>query len=162
MTALKDVNLYTIEKPIYTAETIIEKYQGFFLAGHSNFVRLFLLINLLLSVGCASLPFSGYGPDRQSLEDFEKRVEAAFRLQNKMTSEMMLLQDADIPKENQEVILAAEEEMRSKCGDLNEYASRDIDGLSKSFLLQRRVENSVAACESAARLLDTLINTSQR
>lgn len=126
--------------------------------------RLVLLAGVCQLNACTSYFFGKYGPDGQSLDVFEKRVEAVFRLQNKMTSELMLLQDADTPEHNQihEEIMNAEQTMQNKCSDLNEYASRDIDGLSKSLLLQRRVEQSVVACENAARLVETLIKTHQR
>lgn len=125
-------------------------------------LRYLFTFGLLLLTACSSLILGKYGPDGQSLAVFEKRVEAAFRLQNKMTSEVMLIQDAELPTQNHEAIMNAEQTMQTKCSDLNEYASRDIDGLSKSLLLQRRVEQSVVACEKAAHSMETLLNTHHR
>ncbi len=111
--------------------------------------------------GCAST-FWGYGPDRQSREDFERRVEAAFRLQNTMTSEVMVIQsDGTNPKEH-EPIIQAEQVMEKKCSYLNEYVSRDIDGQSTGFLFLRRVENSVSDCETSARKVEDLLKKHQR
>lgn len=110
-------------------------------------------------LGCA--PLLGYGPDGQTRDDFERRVEAAFRLQNQMTSEVMVLQsDGTDPKEHAPVI-QAEQFMEASCSHLNEYASRDIDGLNKSLLLLRRVENSVAACEKSAEKVKELLERHQ-
>jgi hypothetical protein len=41
--------------------------------------------------GCAVPFFGGYGANGQSREEFEHHVEEIFRLQNQMTSEVMML-----------------------------------------------------------------------
>lgn len=107
--------------------------------------------------GCMPFSMGSYGPDGQSREAFEQRVEAAFRLQNRMTSEVMVLQEGDGGAKDLEAILQAEQIMQKNCNDLNEYVSRDMDGLSKGLLLQRRVENSVFDCETAARSVEALL-----
>jgi len=114
-----------------------------------------------LTQGCA--PFwGGYGPDKQPRKDFERRVEAAFRLQNKMTSEVMMLQsDGSIANEHAPII-QAEQIMEKNCSYLNEYVSRDIDGKNKGFLLLRRVQNSVANCEKSAKNVEEFLKTHQR
>ena len=110
---------------------------------------------------CAML-LGSYGPDGQSREDFERRVEAAFRLQNRMTSEVMEIQsDRSDPKEH-EPIIQAEQMMEKNCSELNDYASREIDGKSKGIFLLRRVENSVRACETSAQKVEELLNAHQR
>ena len=113
----------------------------------------------LLITGCGHFSVLRYGPDRQSREDFERRVEAAFRLQNHMTSEVMVLQEGYTDSHN--AILQAEQVMQKKCGYLNEYASKEIDELSIGFLLLSRVEDSVADCEAAARNLEALLKNRQ-
>jgi hypothetical protein len=107
----------------------------------------------------ACMPFAlgKYGPDDQSREEFEQRVEAAFRLQNRMTSEVMVLQEGDVAAKDQEAILQAEQLMEKNCNYLNEYVSRDIDGLNKGLFLQRHVEKSVLDCETAARNVEALL-----
>lgn len=111
----------------------------------------------VLLQGCMPFSLGKYGPDEQSREEFEKRVEAAFRLQNRMTSEVMVLQDDGIGTKDQEAILQAEQLMEKNCNDLNEYVSLDIDGLSKGLLLQRRVEKSLLGCEMAAHGVEVLL-----
>jgi hypothetical protein len=120
-------------------------------------VRLISLVLLLLVQGCTPPSFWHYGPDRQSLEVFKQRVEAAFRLQNSLTSEMMLLQETEDSSNNLEPILAAEQVMQKNCSYLNEYASRDIDGEGPGLVLQHRVEQSLLDCENAAHHLRALL-----
>lgn len=115
------------------------------------------VISVLLQ-GCVPFSTWGYGPDDQSREEFEHRVEAVFRLQNRMTSEVMVLQEGDVASKDQDAILQAEQVMQKNCSDLNEYASREIDGLNKSLLLQRRVESSVVDCENSAHKVEALLN----
>jgi hypothetical protein len=114
-----------------------------------------------LTQGCAPL-WGGYGPDKQPRKDFERRVEAAFRLQNKMTSEVMMLQSDGSNAEEHEPIIQAEQIMEKNCSYLNEYVSRDIDGKNKGFLLQRRVQNSVANCEKSAKNVEEFLKKHQR
>lgn len=107
--------------------------------------------------GCVHFPAWHYGPDNQTREDFEQRVEAAFRLQNHMTSEVMVLQESSQDQKKQDAIFKAEQDMQDACGYLNEYASKEIDDLDAGFLLLNQVENSVAGCETAAHKLETLL-----
>ncbi len=114
-----------------------------------------LVIATLIS-GCAVPFFGGYGANGQSREEFERHVEEIFRLQNQMTSEvMMLLENDEIKKP--EALLQAEQHMQRVCADLNEYASRDIDGLSIGLFLSRRVEKSAIDCEHAALAIKPLL-----
>jgi len=83
-------------------------------------------------------------------------VEEIFRLQNQITSEvMMLLENDEIKKP--ETLLQAEQHMQRACADLNEYVSRDIDGLSSGLFLRRRVEKSAIDCEQAAMAIRPLL-----
>jgi hypothetical protein len=121
-------------------------------------ILMLMLISLMLS-GC-TLPFlGGYGPKGQSREEFTRYVESVFRLQNSMTSEIMLLLENDNFK-NHEALLEAEQHMQQVCGPLNEYASRDMDGLSIGLLLRRSVEKSAMDCEQAAQKVKSLLGHS--
>lgn len=114
-----------------------------------------LAIASLIS-GCAVPFLSGYGANAQSREDFEHHVEEVFRLQNQMTSEVMMLLETDEVKKP-ETLMQAEQHMQQVCADLNEYASRDMDGLSIGFFLSRRVEKSAIDCEQAALAIKPLL-----
>lgn len=106
--------------------------------------------------GCAVPFFGGYGANGQTREEFAHHVEEVFRLQNQMTSEvMMLLESGEVQKP--EALTQAEQHMQQVCADLNEYASRDIDGLSIGLFLRRRVEKSAIDCEQAALAIEALL-----
>ncbi len=106
--------------------------------------------------GC-SIPFlGGYGANGQSLEDFEHHVEEIFRLQNQMTSEVMMLMESDDGKKP-ETLIQAEQHMQQVCADLNEYVSHDIDGVSSGLFLRRRVEKTAIDCEQAALAIKPLL-----
>lgn len=107
--------------------------------------------------GCAVPFLGGYGANGQSLIEFEHHVEEVFRLQNQMTSEVMMLLESDEAKRLQ-ALMQAEQHMQQVCADLNEYVSRDIDGLSTGIFLRRRVEKSAIDCEHAAMAIKPLLN----
>lgn len=122
---------------------------------HTNFQRLIATISIIISVtGCSCLNFGKYGTNGQSKEEFVQYVEKVFRLQNKMTSEIMALSSNEEATQVDKVLLQAEQHMQKMCVDLNEYVSRDIDGLNTSFLLRRRVEKSTTDCEKAAKAVE--------
>ncbi|CAG7855951.1 hypothetical protein MCAMS1_00274 [biofilm metagenome] len=125
---------------------------------YNRYFKVVLLAISAINQGCALR----YGPDDQSREEFERRVEAAFRLQNQMTSEVMVIQTDGTDNKEHLPIIQAEQLMESNCRYLNEYASREIDGLNKSLLLLKRVENSVVDCEKSARNVDELLKIHHR
>ncbi|MGZ8162891.1 MAG: hypothetical protein ACXWTK_00955 [Methylobacter sp.] len=106
--------------------------------------------------GCVTPFFGGYGAKGQSRKEFAHYVEEVFRLQNNMTSQVMMLLESEEVK-NHDVLFRAEQQMLKICGPLNEYASRDIEGLSIGLFLQRRVEKSAVECEQAAREVKFLL-----
>lgn len=93
-----------------------------------------------------------YGEEKQSLAAFAQRVENVFKFQNSMTNAVMLLDF-----EPSEAILKVEKQMHAACEPLDEYASREIDGLSADFELQERVEQTAISCEKIAKQLQTLL-----
>jgi hypothetical protein len=114
-----------------------------------------LLIELLIS-GCSS-PLFVYGTEGRTREEFAHYVEDVFMLQNHVTSQMMILmENGDI--KSQQPIAKAEQKMQEKCSPINEYASRDIDGLNIGFTLRRQVEKSAEDCDKAAHELQYLLN----
>lgn len=104
------------------------------------------------------MPFSGrYGANGLSREEFARYVEDVFRLQNRMTSEVMMLLDTDELDGGHEDLLRAEREMHEVCASLNEYAERDIEGQSIGLFLRRRVEKSAVDCEKSAFRVEALL-----
>jgi hypothetical protein len=145
---------------LHNTQQMIKRVKNLVISRLSAWVAIAVFVGLLQ--GCTPFSIGSYGPDGQPRDEFERRVEAAFRLQNKMTSEIMLLQEGNGAIDHHEAIFQAEQVMEKDCNYLNEYVSRDIDGLSKSLLLQRRVEKSVRDCELAARKVEELLKTHQR
>ncbi|MGR9088082.1 MAG: hypothetical protein ACU841_13535 [Gammaproteobacteria bacterium] len=120
-------------------------------------MRLLLSVVFALSSGCAS-PFAGtYGVMGQSREEFEHYVEKVFRFQNEMTSEVMMLL-ANSEAGNHEQLLRSEQAMHQTCLPLNEYVSREIDGLRIPFSLRRNVAKSTVDCEHAAHEVKALLD----
>lgn len=121
-----------------------------------GFPGLPMMTVILILSGCAGPFLGGYGAKGQSKEEFTRYVESVFRLQNSMTSEIMVLQEADDTRDH-DALLQAEQRMQTACAPLNEYASRDIDGLSIGLFLRRRVEKSANECEQAAQKVQALL-----
>lgn len=121
-----------------------------------DFPGLLLMTITLMMSGCATPFFGGYGAKGQTQEEFTRYVEGVFKLQNSMTSEIMALPEIDDAK-NHDALSAAEQQMQEACGPLNEYVSRDIDGLDIGLFLRRRVEKSAIDCELAAQKVKSLL-----
>lgn len=114
---------------------------------------IYLLVAMFLS-GC-SLPF--LGAEGQSSEEFAHYVEGVFKLQNGLSSQMMALADSDEKPKNATALAKAEQTMQKECEPLNEYASRDTEGLTVDLVLKTRVAQSAKACETAAKALQALL-----
>ena len=125
-------------------------------ANLSGYPGLILMLIMLCTPGCTTPFFGGYGAKGQSREEFARYVEEVFRLQNGMTSEIMALLETDDVK-NYDALLQAEQSMQETCAPLNEYASRDSEGLNIGFFLRQRVEKSANDCEHAALKVKSLL-----
>ncbi len=121
-----------------------------------NFPVLMLMSMTLMLYGCAAPFFGGYGTKGQTKEEFTRYVEGVFRLENSMTSEIMALPETD-DAHNHGALSEAEQHMEEACAPLNEYVSRESEGLSVSFFLSRRVEKSANDCEQAAQKVKSLL-----
>lgn len=116
------------------------------------FKKSFIVVIAASLLGCNTMLLGNYGEQHQTLEAFAQRVESVFKFQNSMTNAVMLLE-----VEPSAAVLDAEQKMQSACEPLNEYASREIDGLSADFALQKRVEQTAVSCETAAQRLQSLL-----
>lgn len=115
-----------------------------------------LFIGLVLS-GCSIPFFGGYGSEGRSREEFARYVEDVFKQQNHVTSQIMILMESGDIKSPQP-LMKAEQHMQELCSPINEYASRDIDGLNIGFFLRRRVEKSAEDCDKATQEVEVLLN----
>lgn len=112
-------------------------------------------ISLILTLSGCTLPFITI--DGKNTEEFAHYVEEVFKLQNNMTSEIMTIADSDDKPKNFDTILQAEQNMQQHCEALNEYAVRDIDGLTVDLALKNRVMKSAKDCEIAAKAVQKLL-----
>lgn len=118
-----------------------------------NLNSLIYPVIFLVLPGCSLTNLVG---DDSESGDLAAYVESVFKLQNRVTSEMMAITsvgDMDDPQ-----LLVAEKAMQGACLPLNQYASRESDGLSTGLFLRRRVQMSANACEQSARELEALLN----
>lgn len=116
--------------------------------------KAFIILNIVLLLGCNTMLLGSYGEENQTLAAFAQRVEAVFKFQNSMTNAVMLLET-----EPSSAILDAEQKMHAACEPLNQYAAREMDGLSVDFALQKRVEQTAISCENMALKLQTLLSS---
>ena len=117
-----------------------------------SFLSFVLVLMTTLLMGC-SMPFMGGALVKtQSDSDFARYVEEVFRLQNSVTSELLVLSESDNVNDNIN-LSKAEYSMQEACGPLNEYAEREKDGASIGFFLLQRVKKSAVACEKAAQFV---------
>lgn len=116
-----------------------------------------LVFMMMALMGCAVLFEKGYGANRLPREEFERYVEEVFRLQNNMTSEVMMLMESEGNGQSYTALIRAEQHMHEICAPLNEYASRNSEGLNVGLLLSHAVEKSAVDCERAARQVESLL-----
>lgn len=123
-------------------------------------ISLSILVFAFLSTavsGCGRAFWGGYGDTALSLEEFEVYVEQVFRLQNRLTNEVMLLSLRSEDLDRFEDIFSAENRMHELCNPLNEYVVKSMDDQSAGFLLMRRVEKAAVPCERAALQVEALL-----
>lgn len=82
-------------------------------------------------------------------------IENVFRLQNTLTSEVMMRVASDT--EQADTIVQAEQRMQQACKPLNEYATQESDGLRIGLALQLKAKASAAHCEKAAKFLQSAL-----
>ena len=102
----------------------------------ANFSGLMLVSVTLMLAGCSMPFFGGYGARGQTKEEFTRYVEGVFKLQNSMTSEIMAVLETD-DANNPHELLEAEQHMDEACAPLNEYASRESEGLNTGFFFEQ-------------------------
>ncbi len=104
-----------------------------------------VLVLAVLNNGCGLLEAVTH---RQALSDY---AEDLFRRQNALTTALMMQTEED------DAVYQAEMDMHSACKLLNEYARLAMEGKNGSLLFQRRVKNSLPACDAAIQKLETIL-----
>lgn len=123
---------------------------------HGARASVVIFLTIALS-GCGIPYLRGYGENGLSRDEFEQYVERVFRLQNRLTNEVMLLSLGSEESSNYDTLLLAEHDMHELCRPLNEYAARSIDHQSVGLLLMRQVERSAVSCEQSAKHVELLL-----
>ena len=120
-------------------------------------LHLFVAAWIALLLQACALPFTGkVGDTGMSRKEFAHYVEDVFRFQNRMTSDVMMLTATD-EGGNFAALLALEQRMQQVCAPLNEYVSREMDGLGAGLSLWRQVVKESLACDHAAHEVDALL-----
>ena len=118
----------------------------------SRLIFISILLVFLLQ-GCAVTAKVNGDKNQLSKQDFAQYVEAVFRLQNNVTSELMSLQAED-EEVDQSLLLKAEQPMREACAPLNSYVSKEMEGTGTGFFtkvfLKNKIEKSAIECERCA------------
>jgi hypothetical protein len=122
-----------------------------------NFLSASYIFIVLLLSGCSTPLLGTYGENGQSREEFSRYVESVFRLQNAMTSEIMALQGIDDVSDHT-ALFQADQAMQKACGPLNEFVSRQTEGLDTGLFLSHQVEKSAIDCEQAAQKVKLLLD----
>jgi hypothetical protein len=84
--------------------------------------------------------------------------ENTFRKQNLITSQIMMLSDADLSAENTQKVQQAESKMQKECKLLNEYAVREMDNAVIDLTFQKKVRDSISSCDASIQSAQTLLN----
>lgn len=90
--------------------------------------------------------------------DFSSYAEDVFRRQNSATS-LIMMAAADL--EDDEALLKAELNMHDSCRLLNEYSEKEARGQTISVLFKKRVQNSIADCETRVIAVEQLLQNFQ-
>jgi len=111
----------------------------------------FTVFFLFLTTACSSLP-----PSARQYDDFAAYAEAVFRHQNRLTSRLMMMSDADLLSDTDK-LENAEQSMNDACHLLNEYAEHESNGEWMSPFFKHNVQNSIENCDIKIRTLENIL-----
>ncbi len=111
---------------------------------------LFIVSNVLLS-GCSLMS------DWWQQDEIAQYGENVFRKQNVLTSQVMMLSEADLSEHNQQRLQQAEAQMQAACKLLNEYATREMDAEKIDLLFQKQVKDSIKGCDTSIQKMEATL-----
>ena len=103
---------------------------------------------LLTLEGCATFGYTSTA----------EYVEAIFKRQNAMATQVMMLTDIEFSAEDEEELLQAETQMLQDCRLLNAYAVKEMNHESTSLLFKKRVKDSAEGCDESVDELESLLD----
>lgn len=114
--------------------------------------RLLFLIPPLLLTACATVTTTTPAGERvtRSRGEFEDYVERVFRYENRVVDELMMRTELS-GEESSEGFAEAEQSVMRSCRYLNEVVVMTAEGGSPSLALKRKLRDTIAGCEHAAR-----------
>ncbi len=115
-----------------------------------------LLFFIPLLASCRVLGGAGLAGNGRPGQSFSEYAENVFRLENRLTSEVMMLSDTD-GTANLPAIVQAEQRMHQACQALNDYATQKTEGRGVGIWLPIRARQSAVACENAAKTLQAAL-----
>lgn len=95
--------------------------------------------------------------DMWQQDSITKYGETVFRKQNLITSQVMMLSEADLSPENSQKLQQAESKMQTDCKLLNEYATREMDKETSDLVFQKRVRDSISGCDASIQAIQSLL-----
>lgn len=105
------------------------------------------IVSLTLN-GCATFGYT-------STADY---VEAVFRRQNAIATQVMMLTDIELSTEDEDELLQAETQMLQNCRLLNAYAVKEMNHESTSLLFKKRVKDSAESCDESVDEIESLLD----
>lgn len=115
-----------------------------------------LLVFIPLLASCSTLGGAGLAGNGLLGQSFSEYAESVFRLENRLTSEVMMLSDTD-GTDNLPAIVQAEQHMHQACQALNDYATQKTEGRGVGIWLPMRARQATVACENAAKTLQAAL-----
>ncbi len=91
---------------------------------------------------------------KQSISEYAEQL---FKRQNFLTQQVMMLFEVDITEENEKKVYQAESQMHDACHLLNEYATREMDGIKMSVFFRKRVQSSFDQCEETVKKMESIL-----
>lgn len=118
---------------------------------HSIFCGLFIFYTSEFLTGCSLIS------DAWNQDSIAEYGETVFRKQNLLTSQVMMLSDADLSPENSQKLQQAESKMQKDCKLLNEYATREMDKAAIDLVFQKQVRDSISGCDASIQSIQSLL-----
>lgn len=106
--------------------------------------------NLLIS-GCSLLG------DLWQQDEIAEYGETVFRKQNLLTSQVMMLSEAELSEQNQQRLQQAEARMQEDCKLLNQYATREMDAENIDLLFRKQVKDSIKGCDMSIQKMEATL-----
>lgn len=122
-----------------------------FLLEHTrSYIRALLLVEAILTSGCSLLNIN------RQINELTTHSEQVFRHQNQVIDQIME-ENERMSQTNYQAISQAELNMYDQCQLLNDYVTRERDGLAQDFLMRQRILGTINNCEASINAVEKLL-----